>query len=69
MQHFILNDKPLAAPESKRLVQFYKQKMQKIETQIADENNKTTKTRLLKECEAERNLYHEECGRLNAVIR
>jgi len=29
MQHFILNDKPLAAQtsESKRLAQFYKQKM------------------------------------------
>ena len=34
-----------------------------------DENSKITKTKQLKECEAERNLYFEECGRLNAVIR
>lgn len=69
MQHYILNDKLLAAPESKTLVQFYKAKMQKIETQIADEDNKSTKIRMLKDCEAERNLYHEECGRLNLMVK
>ena len=74
MQHFILNDKPLAAQtnESKRLAQFYKQKMQKLDAKVAttqDENNKSTKIRQLKECEAERNIYFEECARLNAVVR
>jgi len=73
MQHFILNDKPLAAQtsDSKRLVQFYKHKMQKIDTQIVnmEENNKNTKIRLLKECEAERNLYFEECSHLKAEIK
>ena len=46
--------------------------MQKIENKIVaiqDENNKTTKTRQLKECEAERNIYFEECNRLNVIIR
>ncbi len=69
MQHFILNEKPISYPESKRLAQFYKQKINKFDNQIAEENNKSTKTRLLKECELERNLYHEECGRLNTVIK
>jgi len=45
--------------------------MQKIDTQIVnmEENNKNTKIRLLKECEAERNLYFEECSHLKAEIK
>lgn len=52
MEHFILNDKPLGTntSESKRLMQFYRQKVQKLETKVddIDENRRITKTKQLK---------------------
>jgi len=74
MEHFILNERPTESrsPESKRNKQptTYKQKLSKLDTELAeiDEQHKTTKQKLIRELEVERNVYFEECSKLKVSV-